>query len=153
MTPAQREALITQRTKLQQNVADLQAKWKRKKFLEKEVPKAYKKKWFQGVRSNVNTVNTTQKAIREPIKTIANGVKDKLGIKTEQDKREEKNPFSKTGKDVPQSEIIEDFAKAREEWEKLKTELDGMPSDQDMLDRMRQLNRMISNINGQLGGG
>ena len=153
LTPAQKQELVTQRTTLQQNVFKLQEMWKRKKWLKNAVPEAYKQRAFQVARSGSKPAKDLVEAISDPKKKIAEEVLNKLGIKTELDKAKAKNPFTKTGVDIPQSEIIDDLKKADVNYRDLKKELDNMPADEQMLDEMKRLTKKISGIDDKLAGG
>jgi len=153
LTPAQKQELMTQRTTLQQNVLKLQAMWKQKKWLKTAVPEAYKQRAFQVARAGSKPAQDFVEAVSDPKKAIAKGVLDKLGIKTAEDKLKAKNPFTKTGVDIPQSEIIDDLKKADANYRDLKKELDNMPTDEQMLDEMKRLTKKISGIDDKLAGG
>jgi len=153
LTPAQKQELITQRTTAEQGIIKLQEMWKRKKWLKTAVPEAYKKRAFQVGRAGAKPAQDLMEAVTDPKKAIAKGIKDKLGIKTEIDKQQEKNPFTKTGKDIPQSEIIDDLKKADTNYQNLKKELDNMPTDEQMLDQMKRFTKKIAGIDGKLAGG
>ena len=153
LTPAQKQELMTQRTTTQQNIIKLQEMWKRKKWLKQAVPEAYRKRAFQVARSGSKPAKDLVEAISDPKKKILEETLNKLGIKNELEKAKAKNPFTKTGVDIPQSEIIDDLKKADASYRDLKKELDNMPTDEQMLDQMKRFTKKIAGIDDKLAGG
>jgi chromosome segregation ATPase len=84
--------------------------------------------------------------ITDPKGQIYEGVKDKLGIETPLDKM--KDGF--WGKEVEMKDVGKDWKAARDEYQRLKAQLDGMPSQRDMLDQNNSLNQQINQINTDL---
>jgi hypothetical protein len=144
---------MTQRTTAEQGIIKLQEMWKRKKWLKTAVPEAYKKRAYQVARAGSKPAQDLMEVISDPKKKIAEETLNKLGIKTEIDKAKAKNPYTKTGVDIPQSEIIDDLKKSDANYRALKKELDNMPTDEQMLDQMKRFTKKIAGIDGKLAGG
>ncbi|MDO9325451.1 MAG: hypothetical protein Q7T80_10900 [Methanoregula sp.] len=153
LTPAQKQELMTQRTNLEQGIFKLQEMWKRKKWLETAVPEAYKQRAYQALRAGSKPVQDVVDIITDPKKAAAKKILEKVGIKTAEENLKAKNPFTKTGVDIPQSEIIDDFKNADTSYRDLKKELDNMPTDEQMKDQMKRFTQKISVIDGKLAGG
>ena len=158
LTEVRRQELQLERDRIVQEIARLQALWQRKKWLDNVgIPNAIKTRTLQFGRTFVDPVGKVITSLgtdpANPLSTIANGVKDKLGIKTSMDKIQERNPFTKTGVDVPQSEIIKSFKNADDAVKDLKAEFNRMPSDEQMKDEMHRLTSKMGTIDDQLAGG
>jgi hypothetical protein len=150
LTPAQRQELITQRGRLWQEVLDLQAKWKRKKWLANTgVPRAFTIRTKHLVRAGGKATIKTVQVVTDPKGALWDGAKEKMGIKTPLDKIKEKT----FGKEVPMPEIVKEAEEADRIWRELDNELKAMPSDEQMISELHKLNGRIASIDGKLAGG
>ncbi len=150
LTPAQRQELITQRGRLSQDVLDLQAKWKRKKWLSNTgVPRAFTIRAKHLVRAGGKATIKTVQVVTDPKGAFWDGAKEKMGIKTPLDKIKEKT----FGKEVPMPEIVKEAEEADRIWRELDNELKAMPSDEQMINELHKLTGKIASIDGKLAGG
>jgi hypothetical protein len=150
LTPAQRQELITQRGRLWQEVLDLQAKWKRKKWLANiGVPRAFTIRTKHLIRAGGKATIKTVQVVTDPKGSFWDGAKEKMGIKTPLDKIKEKT----FGKEVPMPEIVKEAEEADRIWRELDNELKAMPSDEQMISELHKLNGKIASIDGKLAGG
>jgi hypothetical protein len=150
LTPAQRQELITQRGRLWQEVLDLQAKWKRKKWLANiGVPRAFTLRTKHLIRAGGKATIKTVQVVTDPKGALWDGAKEKMGVKTPLDKIKEKT----FGKEVPMPEIVKEAEEADRIWRELDNELKAMPSDEQMISELHKLNGKIATIDGKLAGG
>lgn len=147
--PNPNQALINQRNALLAQQAALRKRWFDRKALEEAVRKAKLLDKKHGIRAIFLGGKKITEGITDPKGAIYDGVKKKLGIETPLDKM--KDGF--WGKEVEMSDVGKDWKAARQEYQRLKAELDGMPSQRDMLDQNSELNRQISEINAKLAAG
>lgn len=145
-TSPQAQALINRRDQLVQQQAELRKRWFERKALEEAVRKAKLLDKKHGIRAVFLGGKKIVEGITDPKGQIYEGVKDKLGIETPLDKM--KDGF--WGKEVEMKDVGKDWKAARDEYQRLKAQLDGMPSQRDMLDQNNSLNQQINQINTDL---
>ena len=128
----------------------LRAKWQRRRWLEKTgVPNALKVRTAQWTRAMFKGGKDAVNAITDPKGKLWDGTKKKLGIETPLDKAKDKI----FGKEVEMKDVVKDFKEADEKYRQLKSELDSMPSENDMLQNMRDLKSQLSSVEKKLAGG
>jgi hypothetical protein len=145
-SPGQIQALIDQKNALLQQQADLRKQWFDRKALEDAVYKAKMLDHKHAIRAMFLGGKQVVDGITDPKGQIYDGVKKKLGIETPLDKL--KDGF--WGKQVEMKDVAKDWKAARDELQRLQGELNGMPSKEDMLGSMRDLNQKIGQVDYQL---
>ena len=150
LTPAQKQQLIDAQKRITDAQEALKAKWQRRRWLENTgLPNAKKVRTAQWMRTAFKGGKDAVDAVTDPKGKLWDGTKKKLGIETPLDKAKDKV----FGKEVEMKDVVREFKEADEKVKELQRELDSMPSEEKMLQEMRDLKAQLSKVQSRLQGG